>query len=63
MSATSLSRYICNLSKQLAESLRSGQALISDARATEHNIREAKGWLIAAERFMDPGDPMAHADE
>jgi hypothetical protein len=59
VSATSLSKTILNLSQHLAESLRGGNALVSDARATVHNIREAEGWLQSARRFLDPGDPLA----
>jgi hypothetical protein len=58
MSATSKAKIIMNLSRQLAESLRDGTALISDARTTEYNIREAEGWLLAARRFLDPDDPL-----
>jgi hypothetical protein len=58
MSATGLSDIILSLSRQLAESLRDGEALVSDARATEDNIREAEGWLLTARRFLDPGDPL-----
>lgn len=58
MSATSLSDVIRNLARDLAESLRDGKALVSDARTTEQNIREAEGWLLTARRFLDPGDPL-----
>ena len=58
MSADSLADAILNLSRQLAESLRSGNALVSEARGLEVTIREAEGWLLAARRELDPEDPL-----
>jgi N6-adenosine-specific RNA methylase IME4 len=62
VSATSLARVICNLARSLAETLRDGTALISDARTTEHNIREAEGWLLTARRYLDPADPLSQEE-
>lgn len=62
MSATGLSNVIRNLSQHLAESLRDGSAHMADARVTEHNIREAEGWLLSARRFLDPADPLSQQE-
>lgn len=59
MSIVGLSEVIRNLARDLAQALRGGDALVSDARVTVHNIREAEGWLLSARRFLDPGDPLA----
>jgi hypothetical protein len=62
VSATGLSNIIRNLSQQLAASLRSGDALVAEARTTEHNIVEAIGWLQSARRFLDPSDPLSQQE-
>lgn len=59
MSGTSVATIIRNLSRQLAEGLRDGRTLISDARETAHLIREAEGWLMSARRFLDADDPLS----
>jgi hypothetical protein len=62
VSADSLADAIRSLSQQLAEELRGGNALVSDARALEPVILEAEGWLQTARRFLDPADPLGRAD-
>lgn len=57
MSAMSLAKTVRNLSQRLAESLRSGNALVSDAREIVATVREAEGWLMSARNFLDPEEP------
>lgn len=58
MSAGSLAKIICNLSKKLAESLRSGDVIIADARVVDTTIRESIGWLMTARDELDPSNPI-----
>lgn len=62
MSADSLATVIRNLAQQLAESLRGGDALVSDARSIYSTVREAEGWLQSARRFLDPSDPLSQQE-
>lgn len=52
--ATDQARCVRDLSRQLANIVRSGQDTIADARQLIHMIREAEGWLLSARRFLDP---------
>lgn len=58
MSALGQAAAIVALSRSMAEGLRAGDALVSDARKLEHLIREAEGWLLSARRFLDPSVPV-----
>jgi hypothetical protein len=57
MSANSLATVIRNLSKQLAEGVRDGNALINEARDVVSLVREARGWLLTVENELDPEQP------
>jgi hypothetical protein len=54
VSADSLARIINNLSAKLAASVRSGDALVSEARQIVAHVREARGWLLTVENELDP---------
>jgi hypothetical protein len=57
VSAISLATTLRNLAQNLARDLRSGNALISDARVLESLLRETEGWLITCRNELDPEEP------